>query len=364
MLLGIVVFATECALAQASGTVDGWVSRVAVALGLGCAVVLARAIPLAGVAALLLVEIGAVVTGFPIAADELAVALVIYQCARRGGPVTLWLSGILVPAAYVLSGAFLANAGTDAAEAIDQSGLTDDPLAIALLLLTIASPLALPWLLGLSLRWRDHAEGTRRALVVARTEAQAGERQAQLARDVHDAVGHSLVVILRQADSVRYLSDQTPPAVLEVVDNIASSARASLTEVRHVLSTGATAEALPDLDDLVARIPASAATVHDQVVGRPRPLPPNTASIAHRVLQEMLTNALKHGDGNEIDVVRDWTDGLRLVVSNPAPDVMRSDGMGLSGMRQRLLAVDGALEVRRDQGRFSVEARIPIARRG
>jgi signal transduction histidine kinase len=359
-LLGVVVTVAEVVLSYAGDTpAHDVVQVVVVALGLGAAVVLSRVVPLGGVALLLAIELGAIASGASVATDELAVALVMYQCARHGGTVTLWVSGFLVPAAYLLSGAFLANAGTDAAQRIDDSGLTDDPVAIALLVLTIALPLAVPWLLGFGLRWRARAERSRHALVVARAEAQAQEKQAQLARDVHDVVGHSLVVIIRQADLIRFLPEDTPPAVLEVVTSIAASARASLTEVRHVLASGAVQPVSSDLDDLIARIPALVATVDDQVFGTPRPLPPTVSSVALRVLQEMLTNALKHGDGHQVEVVRDWRDGLRFSVRNPSADPVQADGMGLSGMRQRLLAVDGTLVVQRDQGHFTVEAHIP-----
>ncbi len=364
LVLGAGVFVVELVLA-AAGSDPGWLPlRIAVAAALAAAVVIARVEPLAGVAVVTGVEVTGVVSGIPIAADELAIALVVFQCARRGGPLTLWISGLLVPAAYLLSGAFLANAGTEAAQRVDRSGLTDDPVAVGLLLLTIASPLALPWLLGLSLRWRARAERARHALVIAQAEAEAKEQKAQLARDVHDVVGHSLVVILRQADSVRFLEADTSPAVLSVLDDIAASARASLTEVRSVLSRGRATAPPRDLDDLMARIPPSVATVHDRVIGEPRPLSSSAASVAHRVLQEMLTNALKHGEDAEIEVLRDWRDGLRLTVSNRSDRPEPGEGMGLSGMRQRLLTVDGALEARHEDGHFIAQAHIPLPHGG
>lgn len=359
-----VVTITELALAQAGDLTPGGATRVAVALVLGAAAGLARLSPIAGVALLVLVELATFAAGGSIAADELAVAVVIFQCARRGGVVTLWVSGLLVPAAYLLSGAFLANAGTEAAQRIDAAGLTDDPAALALLIVTIASPLAVPWLLGSGLRWRARAERDRHALAVAEAQTEAQEQQAQLARDVHDVVGHSLVVIIRQADSVRFLSDATPPDVLAAVDHIASSARSSLTEVRRVLSSGTELPVSADLDDLISRIPALVATVDSQVLGTPRPLPPATAAVALRVLQEMLTNALKHGDGDRIEVVRDWRNGLLLCVRNPSVDPARSDGMGLAGMRERLQAVGGTLVVRREDATFCVEASIPVSKAG
>lgn len=360
-LIAVVVALTELALARLGDVEPGGATRILVALVLGASAGLSRLSPLYGAALLIVVELGANGAGVAVAADELAVAVVIFQCARYGGLTTLWVSGLLVPAAYLLSGAFLANAGTDAVQRIGDSGLTDKPAAIALLIVTIASPLAAPWLLGFGLRWRARAERDRHALAVAEAQSQAQEREAQLAREVHDVVGHSLVVILRQADSVRFLADDTPEVVLTAVDHIAASARSSLTEVRRVLSSGVSVPVSADLDELIGSIPALVATVDDRVLGTPRTLPSTTAAVALRVLQEMLTNALKHGDGDRVEVTRDWRDGLLLRVRNPAVDPVRSDGMGLAGMRERLQAIGGSLVVRREHDMFTVEATIPVS---
>lgn len=336
--------------------------RLGGGLVLGAAVVLARVVPPAGLGLMILVQVAVVVGSVPLATDALAMAVIMYLCARHGGRATLWASGLLMPPAYVLTGAFLVNPGTEAVRRIEQAGLTTDPVAIVLLVLTVASPLALPWLLGVTLRWRARAQRGRVALLRAEAETEALEQQAQLARDVHDVVGHSLAVILAQADSVRYLEVATPPEVQGVLDTIADSARSSLTEVRQVLTADHVAPGPSDLDALIGAIPPTAATLSDRVVGQPRPLPPDTAAVARRVLQEMLTNALKHGRGGVVEVVRDWRDGLRLVVTN---DVLAAadapgEGMGLTSMRQRVTAAHGVLEVRRDAGRFAVDAWLPL----
>jgi signal transduction histidine kinase len=336
--------------------------RLAAGIALGVAVVLARVLPPAGLGAMFLLEAAVMVAGVTLTTDALAMGIVMYLCARHGGRATLWASGLLMPVAYVFTGAFLVNPGTEAARRIDQAGLTADPTAIVLLALTIASPLALPWLLGVTLRWRARAERGRVALMRAEVEAGTLEQQAQLARDVHDVVGHSLAVILAQADSVRYLDVATPPQVQGILDTIADSARGSLTEVRQVLAAEAAPRAASDLDDLIAAVPPGSGILRDRVVGRPRPLPPDTAAVAHRVLQEMLTNAMKHGNGGVIEVVRDWRDGLRLMVTNEVAGSTgpASDGMGLTSMRQRVTAAQGELELRRDAGRFAVDAWLPL----
>jgi signal transduction histidine kinase len=338
--------------------------RLSAGIAFAAAIVISRLRPAAGLVLMLLLEALVVVTGIRVSTDALTMGLVMYFCARHGGRSTLWASGLLMPLAYIITGAFLVNPGTEAVRRLDRAGLTTDPTALVLLVLTIASPLALPWLLGVTLRWRARAERTRLALLRTEVESHTLERQAQLAHDVHDVVGHSLAVILAQAGSVRYLDPPPQPRVQEVLDTIADNARQSLTEVRQVLAGEIQSRQASDLDDLISAIPPGSATIRDRVIGQPRLLAPDTATVASRVLREMLTNAMKHGDGGEVEVVRDWRDGLRLVVTNQVGDHVEQspDGIGLASMRQRVAAAHGCLEVRRDAGRFTADAWLPLQR--
>ncbi len=112
--------------------------------------------------------------------------------------------------------------------------------------------LGVPWLAGLTLRFRDRARESRVSQVAAEEDAaraevaaeqsreiaQLREDQARLARDVHDVVGHSLAVILAQAESAQYLKDADTEKLKQTMENIATSARSSLQDVRHVLTAG------------------------------------------------------------------------------------------------------------------------------
>ena len=181
------------------------------------------------------------------------------------------------------------------------------------------------------------------------------EEQARLARDVHDVVGHSLAVILAQAESGHYLPDEDPARLKQTMENIATSARKSLQDVRQILATtGGSAEpaagvALPgaahpgggwpaaggsaastgdrtrandparagDLGQLINDVREAGVAIHTTVVGCDRPLPPDLAVVAYRVLQEMLTNTIKHGRAGEpVHVARSWGDGLTIEVTN------------------------------------------------
>lgn len=338
--------------------------RLGAGIAFAAAIVISRIRPAAGLALMLVLETLVVVIAVRVSTDALAMGIIMFICARHGGRATLWASGLLMPLAYVVTGAFLVNPVTEAVGRIDRAGLTSDPIALVLLVLAIASPLALPWLLGVTLRWRARAERTRMALLRTEVETHTLERQAQLAHDVHDVVGHSLAVILAQASSVRYLDPPPQPRVQEVLDTIADNARQSLTEVRQVLAGETQSRHASDLDDLISAIPPGSATIRDRVIGQPRLLAPDTATVASRVLREMLTNAMKHGGGGEVEVVRDWRDGLRLVVTNEVSEQAEPspDGIGLESMRQRVAAAHGCLEVRRDAGRFTADAWLPLQR--
>ncbi len=152
----------------------------------------------------------------------------------------------------------------------------------------------------------------------SREIAQLREDQARLARDVHDVVGHSLAVILAQAESAQYLEDADTQKLKQTMENIATSARSSLQDVRHVLTPSAAEQARPgSLDALIAGVNESGHEVVSSEVGTAQPLPPELEVVAYRVLQEMLTNAIKHGRRDEpVFVERHWEGELRIEVRN------------------------------------------------
>lgn len=242
----------------------------------------------------------------------------------------------------------------------------------------------LPWLLGWG--WRSVARSRQEAAFAA-AERDAATRetayaqevahlragQTQLARDVHDVVGHSLAVILAQAQSAQYLGDDEVAKMRETLENVADSARRSLGDVRSVL-TGTRQEtpaASAGLDSLIAGVRAAGNEVIERVEGEIRPLSPELDQVAYRVLQEMLTNALKHGrKGGPVWVRQIWPadaqDQFTIDVHNlidaqsPAP----GDGIGLGSMRDRLASIGGSLhtsvEESADGPMFGALARLPL----
>lgn len=397
-----------------------WLLLLVVAAG--CVAVSGRfpGLALAGVWVLLALH---VVTRTPPVLPEIGVAYVGFACAAWGNRWTLVASLCSIPTGAGLVVLWfwriLDSDPWQVRELIGSWGLYDAarsalnsswgaPVVLSLLALLL---LTIPWLVGLAVRLRRRSDESRRSAEVAETSradaeaqraaaehardsaaevARVRENQAQMARDVHDVVGHSLTVILAQAEAAQFRSD--PDDLHRTLATIVDTARASLADVRQVLHATGSHPVVPaeaDLHDLLAGVRAGGRAVDLVDVGQPRPLPPDRAPVAHRVLQEMLTNAVRHGTpSTPITVERHWAGDLRLEVTNqvggPAPagatleetqpihleaarvrpetSVPEVPGHGLAGMRRRLEAVGGRLDCRRrtDPPTFTATAWIPL----
>lgn len=360
---------------------------VCVVLGIAVAVGLSRRVPGAALAVAWLTGGIQVVNDVDPLLTEGLLAAVAFGCARWGRVATVWLSGLSIPAGaalavlflspYAFYNALLAVGIGSLVEEAYRSGGYDWRLAVGVLGVAV---LATPWLAGLALRFAARSKDSRRSQVAAEAErdqaeeiARLREEQARLARDVHDVVGHSLAVILAQAESAQYLEDADTQGLKITMENIATSARSSLDDVRQVLASpsGTAAPAAPtDLDSLVEGVRASGHEVLTTEIGTPQPMPPELATVAFRVLQEMLTNALKHGPRDQpVSVERHWEGDLRIEVRNMLPATAPTEpvagGQGLDGMRRRLEAVGGRLDVRRrtDPPTFTATAWVPVRAR-
>ncbi|MBM0123560.1 sensor histidine kinase [Pimelobacter simplex] len=357
-----------------------------VVVGVAIAVGLSRRLPAAALAAAWGTGVVQLGLGVDPMLTEVLLAGVAFGCARWGRLPTVWLSGLSIPVSAAIAVllwspyAFyeaLRMLGVDRL-AIDSFSRYDWRVAAGLVGFAL---LATPWLLGLALRFAARSQDSRRSQVAAEAErdqaeeiARLREEQAQLARDVHDVVGHSLAVILAQAEAAQYLEDADTQGLKTTMANIAGSARSSLEDVRQVLAStagqaGPTASAQhADLDSLVDGVRASGHEVVTTVVGTPQPMPPELGVVAFRVLQEMLTNAIKHGRRDQpVQVERHWEGDLRIEVRNAVlpGDPPPGGGQGLDGMRRRLEAVGGHLDVRRraDPPTFTATAWVPVRNR-
>lgn len=354
----------------------GDAGTLVIGLGMGVAAGLYRVAPAWALGLVWATAALQVYSAQDVAPAQLAALLVSYGAARHGRTATVWISGLSIPLGAAAALVYLAEYGTALPYEL---GLTTVEQVTSVTSLTAGYVLAVavlagPWVLGLVLRlsatYRRSTEDRERAeaeAARARELAELRADQARLARDVHDVVGHSLTVILAQADSAEAMADTDIEKIRGAMANIAASARHSLGDVRHVLSAtldGDAAAPRPpgELDSLVDGVRAAGNDVQSRVDGEPRPMPPELDVVAYRVLQEMLTNALKHGRrGAPVHVVRAWNaehlviQVRNLVGETPTRDgegagIGRpNDGVGLAGMQRRLEAVGGVLEARREE---------------
>ncbi|TDN44285.1 signal transduction histidine kinase [Curtobacterium flaccumfaciens] len=219
--------------------------------------------------------------------------------------------------------------------------------------------------------FRAEAVATEAAATATRAidEAESERIRADIARDVHDVVGHSLAVIIAQADSVPFLDDEA--RIREVSATIASTARSSLVEVRQVLGhiDGSGTDTDPgSLDEIVQGIREAGVDVDHSRRGALVTLGPDSGTAARRVLQEMLTNALRHGAPGHPLVVREtWRSAdLVLEVENQVVDAAaalpstRGSGRGLTGMQSRLTTLGGSFDAAVLDDVFAARARIPF----
>jgi signal transduction histidine kinase len=238
------------------------------------------------------------------------------------------------------------------------------------------------WLVGKTVRENqaradvlaERAERLERERELTTRLALAAERQ-RIARELHDVVAHSVSVMVVQAGAARTLLTRQPPRAAEALLAVESGGREALEELRRLLGLLTDAEAEPplapqpglgQLDRLVERVGQAGLPVDVRIAGTPRPLPAGLDLTAYRIVQEALTNALKHAGGAACDVLVEFDEReLRLEVvdagGSPGATTDRGAGRGLLGMQERVAAYGGELSAgRRPEGGFAVRARLPL----
>ena len=205
------------------------------------------------------------------------------------------------------------------------------------------------------------------------------QERTRIARDLHDVLAHSLAVIAAQADGTRYLSKDQPKAVLNALDTIARSARSALVDAQRVIE-GVRDDGMvtpqPRLSDIPALIEGmqrGSLKVHRSESGTSVELSTGQQMAVYRIVQECLTNALKHGGrGTDVRLHFDWSGpGLTLHVASAldpgqagAGDPSSSRvGRGLPGMRERAHLAGGWLTAGPDGEHFRVTVFVPYGTR-
>ena len=223
-------------------------------------------------------------------------------------------------------------------------------------------------------RYQASAEAELQAAVVAaeaEASRQVSEERLVIARELHDLLAHNLSVMNVQTGAALHLlrsdPDQAEASLLTARDaggTVLDELRELLAVLRRDGDDAAPTSSLPSsdgIDRLVDTMRAAGSNVTWNSSGAPRPLSPVASLAAYRIVQEGLTNAAKHGDGN-IDLTTAWDDGgLTIVIDNAigvAADATGA-GLGLVGMRERAAVNGGRLTAGARDGRFVVEAWLP-----
>lgn len=312
---------------------------------------------------------------YPAAAGFLAQSLVAVQFAIWGGvevipysiawgcavyALTVWTP----PRTFAAGVAFVAVTNVAAAAAAGRvaGGL---PFAIVVL----AAMLLVRRVVGDRERRAELAERERD---VAAREAVSEER-ARIARELHDAIAHHVSVMVVQAGAERRALDPASAATREVLETIERTGRSALTEMRRLLGmlrdeTGDPLTPLPGLADvpaLVEQLQDAGLAVDLQVDGERRELPVGIELSGYRIVQEALTNALKHaGDAHASVLVHYGRDSLELEISDDGSggeSRVPPGGHGLVGMRERVALCGGRFHASHNAaGGFTVRALLPI----
>jgi signal transduction histidine kinase len=299
-----------------------------------------------------------------------AVLLAFYSLAahtRRRAAIVAGAVGLLVLAASI-------------AHLIDWEQLTWSKVA---LFAGRLAPLVAAWILGDNVRTRRaylRAVEDRAAQLEREQEANArraaAEEQARVAREVHDVVAHNLSVIIVQATAADRIFATDPAGAHRAIGTIGSTARQALDELRAVLGVVRIGEerspdfppqpTLARLQLLLDHVRSAGLEVALEIDGEPEELPAALESSAYRIVQEALTNTLRHAGANRARVTLHFEpDALEVEVvddGTAAAPTNGASGRGLIGMRERSAAFGGSVDAQRiEEGGFRVRARLPFA---
>ena len=287
--------------------------------------------------------------GYPYGPVLVPMAIAVYTVARH----VPWRAA--VPAALLALGVLLLHLFSN-----------DAALPGALALIPASAWVAVPFAVGSTVASIDAA---RRAAV----ERGIADERLRVAQEVHDVVGHGLAAIKMQADVALHVLAKRPEQARVALEVVSRTSAQALGELRSTLGMirGTPARSagpgIGDLQGLYQRMREAGLRVRVDVRGTPSPLAPAAELAAYRVVQEAMTNVLKHADRKEATVVVDHrTDGVHLEIASPhtdrapMPHPPDAAGLGLAGMRERVLAQRGRFSAGPEpDGRFVVCAWLP-----
>ncbi|MFW3172981.1 sensor histidine kinase [Geodermatophilus sp. CPCC 206100] len=341
---------------------------VAFAAAVGLPMLAARRAPVATLLVSSALLLGYYVTGYPAIGLVLPLAPALFTVAAAG---RLWVGAALGGGFLALSLLFRLLSPSEG----ERAGLVlgyDGALSLALLAAVLA--------LGDAVRSRRgwQAETAERlARAAEEREAEAGRRLAdermRIARDVHDLLGHAVAVVTLHAAVAAEALDDDPPAARRALETIRAVSRDVLADLRGTVGLlrepapgqpSARVSGLADVPDLVSATAATGVEVRLTVEGEARPLPAAVEATAHRVVQEALTNVLRHAGATSAAVtVRHGEHDVTVTVTDDGRgSTGTAGGHGLLGMRERVALLGGRLDAGNGpDGGFGVNAVLPVA---
>jgi signal transduction histidine kinase len=335
----------------------------------------------------------------------LVVLLAFATCAplalRTRFPLVAWVASALaivvtcvvipsaIPSAYTAAAALVSGLCLYAVTVRCRPRITAAAAALTLAGAAVLDPrstvaavflIAVPPLLGTVVRVRRSGQ----RLLAEQEVRHSGERalleeRQRIARELHDVVAHHMSVIAIQAEAAPYKTADPPPELVESFGDIRSSALAGLAELRRVLGVLRTGgqnttpqPGLAELDALLKSARSGGVSVTATSSGDPATLPEGVDLSAYRIVQEALSNAMRHAPGSHVQVHMAYRpEGLALEIRNDAPlapalvttgDRSAGGGHGIIGMRERAAMLGGSLDAGpTEDGGFQVTAVLPMS---
>jgi signal transduction histidine kinase len=207
-----------------------------------------------------------------------------------------------------------------------------------------------------------------------RAKEAVAEERARIARELHDLVAHNVSVMVIQAGAERHALPEDQTSTRETLGSIEQAGRQALADARRLLGMLRRGDerdelepqpGLAQVDFLIEQVQRAGLQVTLTVEGDPRPLPAGLDLCAYRVVQEGLTNALKHAGRSRAEVLLQWTPAslaVQIRDDGAGGAQLNGAGQGLIGMRERVALYGGELHAgARDGGGFEILARLPLA---
>jgi signal transduction histidine kinase len=237
---------------------------------------------------------------------------------------------------------------------------------IALMLVVLAVNTVLTWQQRMRAMQADHAAATRQAV---------DDERSRLARELHDVITHNVSMMVVQAGAARQVLDTAPDRARDALLAVEAGGRAAMGELRQTMGllTGSedSVELTPQpgidqLSALAQRVRSTGVPVELTVAGTPAAVPAGVDLATYRVVQEAVTNALKHAAGSQVQVTVTYApDSIRVEITDSGGSSTSAagtgSGRGLIGLRERLAVYGGTLQAGiRPTGGYRVSAEIPI----